>query len=119
MTVSIKTMTGDIDEALGVAVYAFSAVHDLEAIRLQVDDCEAFARSKFSGRPAVFFDTGISGPAAGRKGLNELMTEIEAGTVVAVVTRDVADFEVVVGNPARVVHSLRVEPPEEDRCPHC
>jgi sugar O-acyltransferase (sialic acid O-acetyltransferase NeuD family) len=38
----------------------------------------------------------------------------------AVVTRDVGDFEVVVGNPARVVRT--VTPPEHeeaDRCPHC
>jgi sugar O-acyltransferase (sialic acid O-acetyltransferase NeuD family) len=38
----------------------------------------------------------------------------------AVVTRDVADFEVVVGNPARATPpTKRLEPVEEDRCPHC
>ena len=38
----------------------------------------------------------------------------------AVVTKDVGDFEVVVGNPARVMPPRKhLEPVEEDRCPHC
>jgi sugar O-acyltransferase (sialic acid O-acetyltransferase NeuD family) len=38
----------------------------------------------------------------------------------AVVTRDVADFEVVVGNPARATGPTKhLEPVEEDRCPNC
>ena len=38
----------------------------------------------------------------------------------AVVTRDVDDFEVVVGNPARVMPPRKhTEPVQEDRCPHC
>jgi sugar O-acyltransferase (sialic acid O-acetyltransferase NeuD family) len=63
--------------------------------------------------PAAFLGAGatvLPGVRVGRR------ATVGAGSVV---TRDVADFEVVVGNPARVVHSLRVEPPEEDRCPHC
>ncbi|WP_372735241.1 acetyltransferase [Nocardioides sp.] len=38
----------------------------------------------------------------------------------AVVTRDVEDFEVVIGNPARPMPPRKhIEPVEEDRCPHC
>ena len=35
-------------------------------------------------------------------------------------TKDVGDFEVVVGNPARVMPPRKhIEPVEEDQCPHC
>lgn len=38
----------------------------------------------------------------------------------AVVSRDVADFEVVVGNPSSVMPPRKhIEPVAEDRCPHC
>lgn len=38
----------------------------------------------------------------------------------AVVTRDVGDFEVVVGNPARAMPARKhMQPVEEDVCPHC
>jgi len=37
-----------------------------------------------------------------------------------VVTKDVADFEVVVGNPAQGLPPRKhIEPVAEDRCPHC
>jgi DNA invertase Pin-like site-specific DNA recombinase len=73
----------------GVAVYAFSAVYSPEAIRRQVRECEAFARLKFSGKPAVFLDTGVSGLAPDRKGRNALMREIEAGRIDVIVMRDI------------------------------
>jgi sugar O-acyltransferase (sialic acid O-acetyltransferase NeuD family) len=38
----------------------------------------------------------------------------------AVVTKDVGDFEVVVGNPAKIMPRRKhIEPVEEDHCPHC
>jgi acetyltransferase-like isoleucine patch superfamily enzyme len=38
----------------------------------------------------------------------------------AVVTRDVADFDFVAGNPAKVQPARKhIEPVAEDRCPHC
>ena len=38
----------------------------------------------------------------------------------AVVTKDVGDFEVVVGNPARPMPPRKhIEPVEDDLCPHC
>ena len=64
--------------------------------------------------PAAFVGPGatiLPGVKVGRR------ATVGAG---AVVTRDVGDFEVVVGNPARAVPPTKtLEPVEEDRCPHC
>jgi sugar O-acyltransferase (sialic acid O-acetyltransferase NeuD family) len=64
--------------------------------------------------PAAFVGAGavvLPGVRIGRR------ATVGAG---AVVTRDVGDFEVVVGNPARVMPPRKhIEPVEEDRCPHC
>ncbi len=64
--------------------------------------------------PAAFVGAGatiLPGVRVGRR------ATIGAG---AVVTKDVGDFEVVVGNPARAVPQTKaMEPVEEDRCPHC
>jgi sugar O-acyltransferase (sialic acid O-acetyltransferase NeuD family) len=64
--------------------------------------------------PAAFVGAGatiLPGVRVGRR------ATIGAG---AVVTKDVGDFEVVVGNPARAVPPTKaLEPVEEDRCPHC
>lgn len=64
--------------------------------------------------PAAFVGAGatiLPGVKVGRRAI------VGAG---AVVTRDVGDFEVVVGNPARGVPPTKtLEPVEADRCPHC
>ncbi|MBJ7357571.1 MAG: hypothetical protein JHD21_09435 [Nocardioides sp.] len=64
--------------------------------------------------PAAFVGAGavvLPGVRIGRR------ATVGAG---AVVTKDVGDFEVVVGNPARVMPPRKhIEPVEEDRCPHC
>lgn len=64
--------------------------------------------------PAAFIGAGavvLPGVRIGRR------ATVGAG---AVVTRDVGEFEVVVGNPAKVMRPRKhIEPVEEDRCPHC
>jgi sugar O-acyltransferase (sialic acid O-acetyltransferase NeuD family) len=64
--------------------------------------------------PAAFVGAGatiLPGVRVGRR------ATVGAG---AVVTKDVGDFEVVIGNPARAVPPTKsLEPVEEDRCPHC
>jgi sugar O-acyltransferase (sialic acid O-acetyltransferase NeuD family) len=64
--------------------------------------------------PAAFVGAGavvLPGVGIGRR------ATVGAG---AVVTKDVGDFEVVVGNPARVMPPRKhIEPVQEDRCPHC
>jgi sugar O-acyltransferase (sialic acid O-acetyltransferase NeuD family) len=64
--------------------------------------------------PAAFVGAGaivLPGVRIGRR------ATVGAG---AVVTRDVGDFEVVVGNPARVMPPRKhIEPVSDDVCPHC
>lgn len=64
--------------------------------------------------PAAFIGAGavvLPGVRIGRR------ATVGAG---AVVTKDVGDFEVVIGNPARVMPPRKhMQPVEEDVCPHC
>ena len=64
--------------------------------------------------PAAFIGAGavvLPGVRIGRR------ATVAAG---AVVTKDVGDFEVAVGNPARVMPPRKhIEPVADDRCPHC